>query len=71
MPRPPQAAEEVSALPRAEAEAAALRELDRVFDKAQFREMKVVGQFNLGFILTRCASCMRAWLGAPHACLAR
>ncbi|KXZ41811.1 hypothetical protein GPECTOR_276g725 [Gonium pectorale] len=36
---------------RAEREAAAERELERVFRKEQFREMRVLGQFNLGFIL--------------------
>ncbi|KAG2486047.1 hypothetical protein HYH03_015254 [Edaphochlamys debaryana] len=36
---------------RAEREAAAERELERVFAKEHFREMKVLGQFNLGFIL--------------------
>ncbi|GLC44959.1 hypothetical protein PLESTB_000668600 [Pleodorina starrii] len=38
---------------RAEREAAAERELERVFRKHQFREMRVIGQFNLGFILAR------------------
>ena len=40
---------------RAEAEAAAERELERVFDKSDFGRMVVLGQFNLGFILARCA----------------
>ncbi len=35
-------------------EAAAERELERVLGKEQFRQMKVVGQFNRGFIVTRC-----------------
>ena len=30
---------------------AAARELERVFDKADFAKMRIVGQFNLGFIL--------------------
>ncbi|GIL80762.1 hypothetical protein Vretifemale_9813 [Volvox reticuliferus] len=38
---------------RAEREAAAERELERVFRKSQFREMQVLGQFNLGFVLAR------------------
>ncbi|GLI71001.1 hypothetical protein VaNZ11_016117 [Volvox africanus] len=38
---------------RAKREAAAERELERIFRKSQFREMQVLGQFNLGFILAR------------------
>ncbi|GIL65778.1 hypothetical protein Vafri_19404 [Volvox africanus] len=38
---------------RAEREAAAERELERIFRKSQFREMQVLGQFNLGFVLAR------------------
>lgn len=40
----------------AEAEAAAERELERVFNKADFARMRVVGQFNLGFILATLGS---------------
>jgi len=36
-----------------EAEAAAARELEQVFRKADFARMRVLGQFNLGFILAR------------------
>eukprot|EP00249_Psilotum_nudum_P020639 c27788_g1_i2 orf=360-2978(-) len=36
-----------------EALAAAVRELEKTFDKADFKRMKVVGQFNLGFILAK------------------
>jgi DNA mismatch repair protein PMS2 len=32
---------------------AATRELERSFNKADFKRMKVLGQFNLGFILAR------------------
>jgi DNA mismatch repair ATPase MutL len=32
---------------------AAERELERVFDKADFKRMTIIGQFNLGFILAR------------------
>jgi DNA mismatch repair protein PMS2 len=38
---------------REEREAAAERELERVFDKSEFGDMEVIGQFNLGFILAR------------------
>ena len=41
---------------RQEIEAAAERELERVFRKSNFREMLVAGQFNLGFILARCGA---------------
>lgn len=34
-----------------EAEAAAVNELERIFNKADFAKMRIVGQFNLGFIL--------------------
>ncbi|KAF5842570.1 hypothetical protein DUNSADRAFT_6420 [Dunaliella salina] len=37
----------------AEAEEAAARELERSFDKSDFRALRVIGQFNLGFILAR------------------
>lgn len=33
--------------------AAATRELERSFDKEDFRRMKVIGQFNLGFIIAK------------------
>ncbi|KAH7316285.1 hypothetical protein KP509_21G086600 [Ceratopteris richardii] len=33
--------------------AAATRELERTFNKADFKKMKVLGQFNLGFILAK------------------
>ena len=36
-----------------EADAAAARELEAVFRKADFARMRVLGQFNLGFILAR------------------
>ncbi|MCO5610850.1 hypothetical protein L7F22_065092 [Adiantum nelumboides] len=36
-----------------EALAAATRELERTFNKADFKKMKVLGQFNLGFILAK------------------
>jgi len=36
-----------------EAEDAAARELERSFDKSDFRALRVIGQFNLGFILAR------------------
>lgn len=36
-----------------EALAAATRELERTFNKADFKNMKVLGQFNLGFILAK------------------
>ncbi len=36
-----------------EAEAAAARELEQVFRKADFGRMRMLGQFNLGFILAR------------------
>ena len=36
-----------------EADAAAARELEQVFRKADFARMRVLGQFNLGFILAR------------------
>ena len=39
-----------------EAEAAAERELERVFKKSDFGRMEVIGQFNLGFILARCGT---------------
>lgn len=42
----------------AEAEEAAARELERSFDKADFHALRVIGQFNLGFILARCAGFM-------------
>lgn len=42
-----------SARTRAESEAAAENELARVLGKEEFRAMKVIGQFNLGFILAR------------------
>ena len=31
----------------------ATAELERVFEKAWFKDMTIVGQFNLGFIVTR------------------
>jgi DNA mismatch repair protein PMS2 len=40
-------------LPREQAEQVAERELERVFDKADFARMEVIGQFNLGFIIAR------------------
>jgi DNA mismatch repair ATPase MutL len=40
-------------LSREQAEAVAEQELARVFDKADFLRLEVVGQFNLGFILAR------------------
>ncbi|CAG9467890.1 unnamed protein product [Pedinophyceae sp. YPF-701] len=46
------AAQEVVELPAEECDDAG-RELERVFDKKLFREMQVVGQFNLGFIIAR------------------
>ena len=36
---------------RDEEEAVALNELERVFDKQNFKKMRVIGQFNLGFII--------------------
>jgi DNA mismatch repair protein PMS2 len=38
---------------REQAEAGAESELERVFAKADFRRMRVVGQFNLGFVVAR------------------
>ena len=32
---------------------AAASELERVFEKSQFRQLEILGQFNLGFILAR------------------
>eukprot|EP00887_Chlorella_sp_A99_P005158 scaffold40.g5158.t1 len=43
-------------LTRDQAEAVAEHELERVFDKADFRRMEVLGQFNLGFIIARLGS---------------
>ncbi|PSC67581.1 DNA mismatch repair PMS1 isoform X3 [Micractinium conductrix] len=40
-------------LPREQAEAVAEQELQRVFNKADFARMEVLGQFNLGFIIAR------------------
>lgn len=51
-----QAAAASGASGRQESEAAAERELERVFRKSHFREMLVAGQFNLGFILARCGT---------------
>lgn len=48
---------------RAEADAAAERELERVLDKADFTRMEVIGQFNLGFILARWGG-WKLWWGA-------
>jgi DNA mismatch repair ATPase MutL len=39
--------------PASGASGAAERELERVFDKRDFRNMAIIGQFNLGFILAR------------------
>jgi DNA mismatch repair ATPase MutL len=44
----------------AEADDAAAQELERSFDKADFRALHVIGQFNLGFILARCVRCLVA-----------
>ncbi|GAB4829905.1 hypothetical protein Ancab_019551 [Ancistrocladus abbreviatus] len=38
---------------KARALAAATSELERLFRKSDFRKMKVIGQFNLGFIITK------------------
>lgn len=48
-----QDAREGGLTPRQEAEAQAEAELDRVFDKQDFRRMRVIGQFNRGFIIAR------------------
>ena len=32
---------------------AAASELERVFEKSQFKQLKILGQFNMGFILAR------------------
>ena len=37
----------------AEKLSAAAMELERVFEKSQFKELQILGQFNLGFILAR------------------
>ncbi|KAH7624931.1 hypothetical protein Ndes2526B_g00302 [Nannochloris sp. 'desiccata'] len=42
-----------SAASREQAEAVAEAELERIFKKSDFKNMQVLGQFNLGFIVTR------------------
>lgn len=37
----------------AKVDARADAELERIFDKASFRELRILGQFNLGFIIAR------------------
>ena len=41
------------ATPRQQAEVVAEAELDRVFQKQDFKRMRVIGQFNKGFIIAR------------------
>ena len=48
---PPAAAAEAHANEAAAPAQSAERELDRLFNKADFASMVVVGQFNLGFVL--------------------
>ncbi|PRW39172.1 mismatch repair endonuclease PMS2 [Chlorella sorokiniana] len=43
----------LAGMSREQAEQVAEQELQRVFDKADFRRLEVLGQFNLGFILAR------------------
>ena len=45
--------DDVAATARQEAEVAAEAELERVFAKHDFKRMRVVGQFNRGFIIAR------------------
>ena len=37
----------------AEVEGKADAELERIFDKASFRKLEILGQFNLGFVIAR------------------